>query len=309
MSTTTLATLIEGEGPVVDRLARDRAAIRERLHHDGAVLLRGFDIGGPEGLADAVRAVSGEPLTYTEPSSPRSRIKGNVYTSTEYPAQAEIPLHNEMSYQAVWPLTLFFHCVEPPLTQGATPLASVRKVYEAIDPSVRAEFERRKWMVVRNYGEDIGLRWRAVFDTDDRAEAERKCLAGGLTVEWTDDDGMRTRAVRDAVHIHPVTGLPVWFNHIVIFHDSSLPEEVREGLLDVYGREGLPNNTYYGDGGVIPDDVVAHLRSCFQAASTRFDYQRDDLVLVDNMSVAHGREPFTGPRKIAVAMGEASDAG
>ncbi|MEU5692043.1 TauD/TfdA family dioxygenase [Actinosynnema sp. NPDC020468] len=306
MSTPTLARTIEGSGPVVEHLRRDREAIRSLLHTSGAVLLRGFDIGGADGLAEAVRAVSGEPLTYTEQSSPRSRIKGNVYTSTEYPQQAEIPLHNEMSYQAVWPLTLFFHCVEPPLTQGATPLASVRAVYEAIDPAVREEFERRRWMVVRNYGEDIGLRWRTVFGTEDRAEVERQCAAGGITPEWLPEDGLRTRAVRDAVHRHPVTGLPVWFNHIVIFHESSLPAEVREGLLDVYGREGLPNNTYYGDGGVIPDDVVAHLRACFQAASTRFDYHRDDLLLVDNMSVAHGREPFTGPRRIAVAMGEAS---
>ena len=33
--------------------------------------------------------------------------------------------------------------------------------------------------------------------------------------------------------------------------------------------------------------------------------QQPDVLLVDNMLAAHGREPFTGPRKIAVAMGEA----
>ncbi|GLZ42186.1 TauD/TfdA family dioxygenase [Actinokineospora sp. NBRC 105648] len=307
MTAPTLAEVVEGDGPVLDRLRRDRAAIRDLLHAKGAVLLRGFDIGGPDGLADAVRALSGEPLTYTEQSSPRSVIKGNVYTSTEYPRAAEIPLHNEMSYQAVWPLTLFFHCVEPPLTQGATPLASVRAVYETVDPDVRAEFERRKWMVVRNYGEDVGLRWTTVFGTESRTEVERQCAAGGITPEWT-DEGLRTTAVRDAVHTHPVTGLPVWFNHIVLFHESSLPDDVREGLLDLYGQEGLPNNTYYGDNTPIPDDVVAHLRACFRTASTRFDYQRDDLLVVDNMSVAHGREPFTGPRKIAVAMAEPSNA-
>ncbi|MFD4636952.1 TauD/TfdA family dioxygenase [Lentzea sp. NPDC058436] len=303
----TLAKIIEGEGLVVERLRADRDTIRDLLHNQGAVVMRGFEVGGAEGLANAVRAISGEPLTYTEQSSPREVIKDKVYTSTSYPQQEEIPLHNEMSYQAVWPLTLYFHCVEPPLTQGATPLASVREVYEAIDSSVREEFERRQWSVVRNYGEDIGLRWWTVFGTESREEVERQCRDGGLTAEWLPDNGLRTRAVRDAVHKHPFTGLPVWFNHIVLFHESSLAEDVRESLLDVYGRESLPNNTYYGDGSVIPDDVVGHLRACFRAASTRFDYKRDDLLLVDNMSVAHGREPFTGPRKIAVAMGEASN--
>ncbi|GLW90656.1 TauD/TfdA family dioxygenase [Actinokineospora globicatena] len=302
----TLALTVEGDGSVVDRINRDRDALRAKLVEHGALLLRGFDIGGADGLTEAVRALSGEPLTYTEQSSPRSVIKGNVYTSTSYPAAAEIPLHTEMSYQAKWPLTLFFHCVEPPLTQGATPLASIREVYERVDADVRAEFERRRWMVVRNYGEDVGLRWWTAFGTEDRAEVVRKCAEGGLTAEWTGTDGLRTRAVRDAVHRHPVTDLPVWFNHIVIFHESSLPAEVREGIAEIYGPDGFPNNSYYGDGTPIPDDVVAHLRQCYRSAATRFDYHRDDLLVVDNMSAAHGREPFTGPRKIAVAMAEPS---
>lgn len=303
---TGLPLVVEGDGPVADLLRRDRDWLRDHLAARGAVLLRGFDVGGAEGLEEAVRALSGAPLPYTEQSSPRSVIKGNVYTSTDYPPAAEIPLHNEMSYQATWPLTLFFHCVEPALTQGATPLAHVHAVHEMIDPDVRAEFERRRWMAVRTYGDDVGLRWRTAFDTDSRAQVERLCARGGLTPTWIGADGLRTTAVRDAVHRHPVTGLPVWFNHVVIFHESSLPADVREVLLDAYGPDGFPNNSRYGDGGVIPDDVVAHLRQCYRAASVRFDYARDDLLVVDNMSVAHGREPYTGPRRIAVAMAEPS---
>ncbi|WP_261570307.1 TauD/TfdA family dioxygenase [Frankia gtarii] len=306
---TTLPLLISGDGAAVEVLRREREDLRRRLAASGALLLRGFDVAGADGLTDAVRALSGAPLAYTEQSSPRSVIKGNVYTSTEYPPHAGIPLHNEMSYQAVWPLTLFFHCVQPPSTQGATPLASVHAVHEMIDPDVRAEFARRRWMAVRTYGEDVGLRWRTAFGTDSRAQVERLCAAGGLRAQWSGSDGLRTTAVRDAVHRHPVTGLPVWFNHIVIFHESSLPADVREGLREVYGDDGFPNNSCYGDGGVIPDDVVAHLRACYRAASVRFDYQRDDLLIVDNMAVAHGREPFTGPRQIVVAMAEPSRTG
>ncbi|WP_083473418.1 TauD/TfdA family dioxygenase [Frankia sp. R43] len=299
--------VVEGAGPVTDLLHRDRARLRARLAASGAILLRGFDVGGADGLAAAVRALADEPLAYTEQSSPRSVIKGNVYTSTDYPPTAEIPLHNEMSYQAVWPLTLFFHCVRPPLTQGATPLAHVGAVHELIDPDVCAEFVRRGWMAVRTYGEDVGLRWRTAFGTDSRQEVERQCARGGLTPTWTGTDGLRTTAVRRAVHRHPVTGLPLWFNHVVIFHESSLPADVREVLLDAYGPDGLPNNSRYGDGGVIPDEVVEHLRACYRAVSVRFDYQEDDLLVVDNMAVAHGREPYTGPRRIAVAMAEPSE--
>ncbi|WP_370949847.1 TauD/TfdA family dioxygenase [Amycolatopsis sp. cg5] len=304
-----LPLIIEGDGASIhDRIQLDRPDIRKALTEHGAVLFRGFAVGGVEGLDQAVRELSGAPLTYSERSTPRSRISGNVYTSTDYPPQEEIFAHNENSYQAVWPLTLYFYCIEPPLTQGATPLSSTREVYESIDRDIRAEFERRKWMVVRNYSDELGLPWSEAFNTDDRAEVDAYCARNGIETEWLEGTKLRTRAVREPAHDHPVTGERVWFNHATFFHVSTLPSEIREGLLEMCGEENLPNNTYYGDGEPIPDEVVEHLRSCYRAASTRFDYQRDDLLVVDNMLSTHAREPFTGPRRIAVAMAEPSNA-
>jgi alpha-ketoglutarate-dependent taurine dioxygenase len=304
--TTELPLVISGTGDLVEAIRRDRPRLRLALVKHGALLFRGFDVGGVDGFDDVVRVLSGAPLTYSERSTPRSRIKGNVYTSTDYPPREEIFAHNENSYQAVWPLVLYFYCVRPPLTQGATPLSSTREVYEAIDESVREEFLRRKWMVVRNYSDELGLSWREAFNTGDREEVTAYCARNGIEAAWLDGDRLRTRAVREAVHRHPVTGTEVWFNHATFFHVSSLPEDVRFGLLEMCGEENLPNNTYYGDGKPIPDDVVAHLRDCYRQVSVRFDYARDDVLVVDNMLTTHAREPFTGPREIAVAMAEPS---
>jgi alpha-ketoglutarate-dependent taurine dioxygenase len=296
----------EAGTPVTEFLAGARDTVRQRLREHGAVLLRGFEIGGVDGFDRVVRAVSGTPLTYAERSSPRSTIKGQVYTSTDYPPAEEIFLHNENSYQAVWPLTLFFYCITPPDTQGATPLADTRQILASIDPVVREEFARRGWTVVRNFTEGFGVPWQQAFNTDDRAEVTAYCARNGVEAEWSGRGGLRTTARRQAVHRHPVTGEEVWFNHLTFFHVTTLAEEVCEGLREMFGEADLPTNTYYGDGERVPDEVVAHLRDCYRAAQRRFDWQRDDVLLVDNMLAAHGREPFTGPRKIAVAMAEPS---
>ncbi|TDD32967.1 TauD/TfdA family dioxygenase [Actinomadura sp. KC06] len=297
----------DGDADLFGLLERDRAEIRRRLADDGAVLLRGFAVGGVDGFDRVVRTVSGaSPLAYAERSSPRSTIKGRVYTSTDYPADEEIFLHNENSYQSVWPRTLYFYCIEPPAAQGATPLADVREVYRRIDPSVREEFERRRWMVVRNFHEDFGTYWCDAFGTADRDAVTAYCRERDIEIEWRGADGLRTRAVRDAVHVHPVSGERVWFNHATFFHITTRDPDVAEGLLEAFGEDELPSNTYYGDGGRIPDDVVAHLRDCYRAASVRYDWRRDDVLVVDNMLAAHGREPFSGRRKIAVAMAEPS---
>ncbi|MEU0092578.1 TauD/TfdA family dioxygenase [Kribbella sp. NPDC006257] len=304
----TLPYLITGtpDGPgIVERLTTDGAEIRKLLTTHGAVMLRDCKVDGVAGMEQAVIALSGEPLKYAERSSPRRSIKGNVYTSTDYPPTEEIFLHNENSYQAAWPRLLYFYCDIEPETQGATPLADIRKVYDAIDPAVREEFARRKWMVVRNFHEDFGVAWQHVFDTDSRSDVEAHCARNGLKTEWIGDGGLRTTAVREPIRIHPDTGDHVWFNHITFFHHTTLPASIREGLLAFLTEDELPTNTYYGDGGRIPDDVMDHLRAAYRKEWTRIDWKQGDLLLVDNMLSSHAREPFTGPRKIAVAMAEA----
>jgi alpha-ketoglutarate-dependent taurine dioxygenase len=288
-------------------LTEHRAELRARLREHGAVLLRGLDLNGVDGFDQTVRALAGPPLTYTERSSPRSTIKGQVYTSTDYPPSEEIFLHNENSYQATWPMSLFFYCIHAPESLGSTPLADTRTIYGLIDPSVRDEFERRGWMVARNYTPGFGLPWQQVFGTTDRDEVSAYCARNGVETQWLPDDALRTRARRTAVHRHPETGEVLWFNHITFFHVTTLAEDVCEGLRTLLGEEGLPTNSYYGDGGRIPDDVVAHLRDCYRTARRRFDWAAGDVLMVDNMLSAHGREPFTGPRKIAVAMAEPHD--
>ncbi|WP_230418322.1 TauD/TfdA family dioxygenase [Catenulispora pinistramenti] len=305
-----LPYIVQGGGEnLADRLADDRAAIRDRLRTDGAVLLRGFDVGGTDGFAEAVRALSGELLPYEERSSPRETIKGRVYSSTEYPPHEEIFFHNENSYQQSWPMTLYFHCVQPPAAHGATPLVDTRRVLAAIDPAVVQEFSRRRWMAVRNFHPDFGLPWQEVFGVADRAEVLKLCGDRDIDAEWCSSDQLRTTSIRDAVHVHPDTGEPVWFNHIAVFHMSTLSADLRDGLRELFPEPDLPANSYYGDGGVIPDDVLAHVRDCYRSAATRFDYRRDDVLVIDNMLTAHGREPFSPPRRVAVAMAEPTDAG
>lgn len=205
----TLPVVVENDGrALTDLIADRRGELRAALAEHGGLLFRGFEVGGVDGFDQVVRALSGEPLTYTERSSPRHAIKGRVYTSTDYPPDEEIFLHNENSYQARWPLTLFFYCITPPETQGATPLADVRRVYEEIDPQVREEFVRRRWMLVRNFHEDFGTPWQHVFNTDDRAEVEAYAAANRIELEWRGKDGLRTRAVRDVVHHRPGSDTP-----------------------------------------------------------------------------------------------------
>lgn len=281
----------------------NRDALENRLLKHGGILFRGFGLEGSPDLQAFIRAFSGQPLEYKEQSSPRTAVGGNIYTSTDYPPEESIAMHCENSYQKTWPLRIFFLCAVPADKGGQTPIADVRRVYQGIDPENRRLLEEKKVMYVRNFGGGLGLPWQRVFQTDDRSEVDAHCRANGISFEWFGDQ-LRTRTVREPVKKHPRTGEPVWFNHAMFFHISTLREEIRETLRELYGPEELPANSLYGDGTEIPDSIIEQIRSVYERENVIFDWQKGDLLVLDNMLAAHGRRPFEGARRVLVGMSE-----
>jgi alpha-ketoglutarate-dependent taurine dioxygenase len=51
--------------------------------------------------------------------------------------------------------------------------------------------------------------------------------------------------------------------------------------------------------------VVEELRQAYQQETVSFPWQSGDVLMLENMLVAHGRESYSGERKILAAMGEA----
>ena len=284
--------------------ADQAAAIGALLSQHGVILFRGFQLSGLQDFARFVRAVSGEPLEYRERSSPRTHVSDRVYTSTEYPSHQPIFLHNENSYAHSWPLKLFFLCTTPPAQGGETPFADCRQVYRAVPSEVRDAFERRRVLYVRNFSERLGLPWQVAFGTGDRSAVEAQLRAAGYEFEWLGTNRLRTKRSGRAVARHPLTGDRSWFNHATFFHVSTLPREMGDALLAEFGEDDLPNNTYYGDGSGIEPDVLDTLRACYQDAKVAVPWRAGDVLMLDNVLTAHGREPYTGPREIRVAMAE-----
>lgn len=275
---------------------------RELLIH-GAILFRGFQIGAPDHFRRLVQTLFNDPIAYRERSSPRSQVVQNIYTSTDHPEDQSIFPHNELSYSITFPKKLFFWCQTAPKSGGETPLGDTRDIFMKLDRSLIAKFLDKGWMYVRNYGAHFGLPWHTAFQTTDKAEIEEYCRKSDIEWEWL-PDGLRTWQVRPAVIQHPDTGQIAWFNHAAFFHISSVTHALRTMLQAEYDEQDYPYNTYYGDGSKIEDEVIQHLRDTYESQMVWSPWEYDDLLLIDNISVAHARRPYSGPRKILFAMAE-----
>jgi len=235
---------------------------------------------------------------------PREELGGRVYGSTPYPADETILFHNESSHMHRWPMLIWFYCVKAALQGGESPIVDCRQMYQSMDASIRERFERSGLMYVRNFTDGLDVSWQEFFHTEDKSKVEEYCRAAAIDFEWKSEGGLRTRQICPAVVRHPQTNEPVFFNQLQLHHISCLAPAVRESLLSMMKEEDLPRNVYYGDGSAIEDSVVTYLRELSQKLCVSFPWREQDILMLNNMLVAHSRNPFVGERKIVVAMGD-----
>jgi alpha-ketoglutarate-dependent taurine dioxygenase len=291
---------------LADWIQTNEKTVRAYLRTHGGVLFQGFSVNTTEYFQRVVNAYSPQLMEYTERSTPRTKVNGNVYTSTEYPADQSIPLHNENSYSHVWPEKIWFLCMQAAESGGETPVADSRQILKVLDPQIVHRFTEKQVMYVRNFREGLGLSWQEAFQTSEPSTVERYCQKSGIQFEWVSSGHLRTRQVRPAVIQHPETGESVWFNQAHLFHFSSLDEKLRRSMLALYREEDLPRTAYYGDGAEIEPEALTAIHNAYQQASVVFPWKAGDLLLLDNILTAHGRRPYAGARKIVVMMSEPS---
>lgn len=322
--------------PSLDRLCAwlrsNPAWVQELLARHGAILFRGFAVGSPADFERLARAIDDDLKNEYLGTSPRDALTGYVFSASELPPVYPIPQHCEMSFVKEPPRRVFFCCLlEPQPGGGETPLVDFRKVWRDLDPAVRRRFEDGGIRIVRNYAGPSGgsafdlwklKRWDEMFLTTDRAVVEAKCREQGFEPVWTENDGLRLISTQPVFRDHPVTGERVWHNHVTTFHLSAAPGEYRHiydlrpswknfALLQfaramvvlqraTRSADEQSMHCTHEDGREIPDADLEHVRDVIWRHLAVYAWKLGDVVAVDNHSVAHGRLPYAGPRKVAV---------
>ena len=294
----------EAGGDAAGWAARYRGALRAVVAERGCVLVRGLGLRDAAGAGAVFRGLAAGLMAEREAFAPRQPFPGGVYSVTPWPPNQQMCMHHELSYALEFPGLLLFACLTAPAGGGATAVADGPAVLRALPAGLVQRFEREGWVLTRNYNEDIGASVEQAFGTGDRHAVESYCRANAIEFDWQPGGGLRTRQRRSAVVRHPVTGQRCWFNQIAFLNERTIDPEVREYLVEVYGQDGLPFTTLFGNGDPVGADVVDLLNATYEAHTAREPWQAGDLLLVDNIRTAHSREPYDGPREVLAALAD-----
>jgi alpha-ketoglutarate-dependent taurine dioxygenase len=283
--------------------ADNRDWFLERLHRHGAILMTGFGAGVDvfEGL---MRAVGDGELLKDQSRYDLHTTTEQVYLTTHYPSAHEIYLHNETFWQYRWPRKICFCAQVVPEVGGATTFADARRILARLPDELLESF-RDGVLYVRNHGSGLALRpWQHVFGAAEREQVEEFCRGYEVRTRWHGEDRLTTSHLRPAMLEHPVTGDPLWFNHILHAHISTNTTPEMAAAVARLGPDEVPTNVFHADGSPIPDAVIALLREAHLAESVVVPWQQGDVLVLDNMLAVHGRQPYEGDRRVLVGMTE-----
>lgn len=255
--------------------------------------------------------------------------------TAEVPVNYPIAQHIEMSFLPAPPKQLYFGCIKPSAKAGGeTALADFRKVYQDLPQALREKllvkgirYQRTHKKVGAYFTYDVAdmLSWPQLFGTNDKAEIERICAQEGMHLEWHGDTFVNMTQSQ-AFQLHPQTKDPVWFNHSQVFHWTSFPAElwlawkrcgdwrlllhclfvtvfciIKYGIL----RHKMCLHVTFGDGEAISVKEMQTIRAVIHKNMIFSRWQKGDLLLIDNFSMSHGRQPtYDKGRKIVVAWAD-----
>lgn len=295
--------------------------IKENEHvfrEHAAVLLRNFPIHSRELLEEYIKAIVPEQsfLDYTGGTSPRKKLGSSIYSSTEMPFFLKIPMHSEMAYRKRFPKKIFFYCETAPLLGGQTPITDIQKVFQDVPEGIRNKLLNDGIIYYRhlkNYTQTskvLGLinpmikmgTWQFVFKTEDPEVVNEYCRQNHYQPEWLKDGSVILKT-----HLPALNEKGVWFNS---FHFFQVHHRIWGRLITPVFKfirfisQGLDMSATTGNNQRLSNDEISKIVDAYEKNQVQFDWQKGDLLFLDNTRTAHGRNPYLGKRKILVSLAE-----
>lgn len=302
----------------LEYLEQNREELKKKILEYGGILFRGFPIEGAEGFHKSIgRLGLGEMLNYIGGDSPRDKVSGKVYTSTEAPSSLKIPLHNEMSFIKNYPKHIYFYCQTPAKSGGATILGDANAIYRNMPEAIKGRFEKKGLKYVSNYYKKSFFldlinkfqrshkTWMEVFETDSPEEVEKMCHMSDFGFQWRKKQWLQVEQRTGSVLEHPETGKKIWFNqaHLYDFNPRLVGFFNWLAVKCVYAKpHTIMHEIFYGDGDKISKNDLYTVMDVLDACTISYPWEKRDFLVLDNVLMMHGRAPFKGKRKIYTAL-------
>lgn len=301
-------------------------SIRQLVKDNGSVLFRDLPLTDPHDYESALN-ILGYDLYESNygGASPRSNVTKKTFVSTEAPKPFIIGLHTEFCYQSKRPGMISFFCVKSGTKYGETPIFDCEKVWNSLSTELQNKLECKGVLYKRFFPGKKSLlnfrkTWKDTFQTQDRNKVEVYLNAEGMNFSWGADDSLTTELKIPAVLVDPTTNRKTlsitMFNLDSIMYNFQHFRErynpIKRAALEwivkkEYKRKDTFLQVFLGDGTSFTREESEEVQRAAWKNAIAFNWQPQDLLILDNIRFSHSRLNVEKPREIIAAMADQYD--
>jgi hypothetical protein len=297
------------ELPLAEVTAFAGQGLAAPLEPAGAVLIRDADVTSAAALESLAGQLELAALAQREPFAPRRRLGPGVWSHPAWPSTSPMCMHHELGWQRQPPPYLLVACLRPADSGGHTGVADGRAVLALLPDRLVDRAARCGWTLVRRYSPGlIGMPWQEAFPGMGMAAVAAYAAVEEIRLDWNGPERLITYRDRPAVQATGSAGVLAWANLLAFCSEWTMDPPVREYLLSALGRAGLPFETSFGDGSPFTAADVETVNAAYDRVTTYVRWQPGNVLVLDNIRVAHSMAPFTGDRQMAVMHAAAATA-
>ena len=305
----------------------------------GALLFRGFEVETGAQFESILELLNVKLASnYYFGSAIRERITDKVFTSSEAPGNTIIPPHNELNMVSLRPNFLAFFCQIEPELYGETPIINTEKIFNELSPNLQHKFTNLPQKYVRFVPNHLlGI----VFEELSREEITKMLQDGEFYFQWKADGSLYFESSYIPLFPHPRTGklcfglttcdcfvTREWYRVVAQrypfrkrfyykFLPSKLYKTIEEGQTltatanDDSQKQSSTLNMYLvnekGNNTKMTEAEAKEFGKAECKNAVVFPWRQGDILLIDNLQVAHCRLNTQPPRKILTAFGNMCD--
>ena len=287
---------------IIGWIKEERANLLKKSANHGAILFRGFPIYNDTDFELFIAAFDIDNLSYDDTFSNaiRKNRTDRVFTANEAPPSVQIFLHHELAQTIKFPSHLFFFCEQAPMHGGQTTMCRSAILFEHLEKELPEFIISCEQLGVRyanimpfeeDPGSGQGRSWKNTLNVNDQLSAEKILTDIDYEWQWKKDGSLRViTSVLPAVRLLK-NKRKIFFNQLIAAF---------RGWKD---KRNNPRKTiFYGDGSEIPSQTMRAVSNIADNLTFSLDWQKGDIVFINNLLVLHGRKSYAGNRSLLASL-------
>ena len=246
-------------------------------------------------------------INYKHGLNARNRISHSFFSYvTSWSQKEEILPHNELSHHTEFPKYVCFMCKQPAQHGGETTIYDCEQAFKNLSSTCQQEIRGRNVVFVRKHVEQ---RDHEEYDSswqDISARSSQDAIA-----HW-ENLGYTCLLYQEDYKGTPINVLETQLERPFVYHyqgrtclNASVVGAAAYWYRQVMGDKKPQISLQWSDRKPLPEKLLHEMEEAVKLARIfYFDrWRENDLLILDNLRVAHGRLPFLGDRLVGILMG------